>query len=490
MDCVDLKILPTSWSARHGIDILMTQEFLRQYIAGDWQPSASNETIEITDPATGAPVARVVCGDERDALAAASAAGGAWIGWSTTPLERRVEFVQRFGAALARGKDALAQTIAAEVGTPLKIAQIVQVDSPIRNVEHFIEAARTLDWERQIGNSQVLREPVGVVACITPWNFPLHQIVLKIVPALLGGNTVVVKPSEMVPRTNELICAALHEAGFPAGVVNVVTGTGPVVGACLATTGLVDMVSFTGSTEAGIAVTAMAAATVKKVTTELGGKSPSLVLPGADLARAVKGTLGSCMLNNGQTCSALTRLLVPAQQRADVEALLRQEMAKLTVGPALSEGTRVGPLVSPRQSERAQALIDDGIAQGAVAINEAAPVPAHGNYVSPQAFWVERDNPLARAEVFGPVLTVLTYDSVDDGIALANDSVYGLAAAVWGETKQALQAARQIRAGQVDINGARFNPLAPFGGFKQSGVGREAGAIGLEEFLEFKAIQT
>ncbi len=468
----------------------MIQEFLRHYIAGAWQPSSGSDCIDIADPATGAQVARVTCGAEGDALAAASAAKDAFASWSELPLERRTEFVRKFGSALASRKDALANTIASEVGTPLKISQIVQVDSPIRNVEHFIQAASELDWERQIGNSRVVREPIGVVACITPWNFPLHQIVLKVVPALLGGNTVVLKPSEMVPGTNQLICEALHEAGFPAGVVNVVNGTGPIVGACLATTDLVDMVSFTGSTEAGKAVTAMAAGTVKKVTTELGGKSPSLVLPGADLTRAVKATLGSCMLNNGQTCSALTRLLVPADQREEAESILRQEMAKLTVGPALAEGTRVGPLVSRRQRERAQQLISDGVAQGAVAINEGAQAPAGGHYISPQAFRVERDNPLARTEVFGPVLAVLTYDGVDDGVALANDSIYGLAAAVWGEPEQALAAARRIRAGQVDVNGARFNALAPFGGFKQSGVGREAGSIGLEEFLEFKSIQT
>ncbi|MGB6056394.1 MAG: aldehyde dehydrogenase family protein, partial [Burkholderiaceae bacterium] len=344
----------------------MIKEFLRHYIAGNWQPSSGADTIEITDPASGEAVARVTCGEPRDALAAAAAAKGAFANWSALSLERRTEFVRQFGAALASRKDALAQTIASEVGTPLKISQIVQVDSPIRNVDNFIQAAFELDWERQIGNSRVVREPSGVVACITPWNFPLHQIVLKVVPALLGGNTIVLKPSEMVPATNELICEALHETGFPAGVINVVNGTGPVVGACLATTELVDMVSFTGSTEAGKTVTAMAAATVKKVTTELGGKSPSLALPGADLARAVKATLGSCMLNNGQTCSALTRLLVPAEQRAEVESLLRQEMAKLAVGPALAEGTRVGPLVSRRQSERAQQLIADGVAQGAV----------------------------------------------------------------------------------------------------------------------------
>ena len=468
----------------------MTQQFVQQYIQGAWKVSQGTEFIQVEDLNSGVIVSKVTSGHPQDAADAAQAAQAAFAQWAAQPLTDRIERVRQFGMALTSRKDKLAETIAGEVGTALKISHIVQVDSPIRNVEHFIQAASDLAWEQQIGNSRVTREPLGVVACITPWNFPLHQIVLKIVPALLAGNTVVLKPSEMTPRTTALICEALHEAAFPPGVINVVNGTGQLVGAALATAATVDMVSFTGSTEAGKTVTALAAQTVKKVTTELGGKSPSLVLPGADLARAIKSTVASCMLNNGQTCNALTRLLVPASQRAEVNALLLAELAKLSIGSSLAEDTRVGPLISRRQSERVKGLIQEGVATGAVRINEPAVAPAEGSFVSPQAFWVEADNTLARTEVFGPVLSVTAYEGVEEGIRIANDTDFGLAGAVWGEPEEALAVARRIRAGQVDVNGARFNPLAPFGGFKQSGVGREGGLIGLEEFLEYKSIQT
>lgn len=468
----------------------MTHLYDRQYIAGAWCATQGKDFVEVFDPNSGALAARVSVGHRDDVQHAAKAARAAFAGWSATPLQDRVRIVQKWAQALADRKDLLVRAIAAEVGTPLKISQIVQVESPLRNIDNFVETVLSLPWETTAGNSRIVREPFGVVACITPWNFPLHQMVLKLAPALLTGNTVVLKPSELTPQTVQLICEALHEAGFPDAVVNVVNGTGPVVGAELVASDMVDMVSFTGSTQAGKAVTALAAQTVKKVATELGGKSPSVVLPSADLARAVKSTVASCMLNNGQTCSALTRLLVPADLAQQAHTLVEQEIAKLTVGSSLAEGSRVGPLISQRQQASVQALLQEGEQQGARPISQVGAVPQQGFFVAPRAYAVTEDNTLARNEIFGPVLSVLSYSDVDDAVRLANATAYGLAAAVWGEEQQAMEVARRIHAGQVDINGARFNALAPFGGYKQSGVGREAGLFGMEEFLQVKSIQT
>jgi acyl-CoA reductase-like NAD-dependent aldehyde dehydrogenase len=459
------------------------------YIAGTWHRSTAKDMIDVCDPNTGALAGQVGCGTEEDAYQAVSAAQQAFAAWSGTPLTEKCATINRLQERLLARQPLLADAIAAEVGTPLKIARIVQVDAPIRNIGNFIDLAAAFPWSQNLGNSLIEREPFGVVACITPWNFPLHQIVLKVVPALLAGNTVVLKPSELTPRTTRLICEAIDQAGFPPGVVNVVNGIGSIVGSALSRAEGVDMVSFTGSTEAGRAVSRLAAGTIKKVTLELGGKSPSLVLPGADLPVAIKGTLASCFLNNGQTCSALTRLIVPSHDFVSVEALLHQEMAKLTVGSSLIEGNRIGPLISAKQRERVDALITKGVEEGAVPIASGPLIPRTGFFVSPKAFRVEPANVLANEEIFGPVLCVIPYDDIAHGIRLANETVYGLAGAVWGERNQALDAARKIRSGQVDINGARFNPMAPFGGFKQSGVGREGGHVGLEEFLEHKAIQ-
>lgn len=467
----------------------MTHVYDRHYIDGVWCASTGTDFIEVCAPNTGAPQAKVSAGHPGDAQRAILAARRALGHWREQPLADRVQAMQRWRHALVERKDALARAVAQEVGTPLKIAQIVQVDAPLRNIENFIECAESFRWVSPLAHSELVREPYGVVACITPWNFPLHQIVLKVVPALLAGNTVVLKPSELTPQTVQLICEALHAAALPDGVVNVVNGLGPVVGEALVASDLVDMVSFTGSTPAGRAVTALGAQTIKKVSTELGGKSPTVVLPGADFARAIKGAVASCMLNNGQTCSALTRLLVPHDRREEVQGLLQQELGKLTLGDSLDSTTRIGPLISQRQRQSVNRLVAEGVAQGAQAIGTPPALPQAGYFVAPQAYWVTASNPLFRQEVFGPVLSVSTYENESEAIQMANDTVYGLAAAVWGEPVAARAVAGRIHAGQVDINGARFNPLAPFGGYKQSGVGREAGVAGFEEFLQIKSIQ-
>ncbi|MCB4321523.1 aldehyde dehydrogenase family protein [Alcaligenes sp. 13f] len=469
----------------------MTYVYDRQYINGDWCASQGDELIVVQNPNTGELAAQVTTGHPQDAQAAVQAAQAAFPRWSALALEGRVQLVLKWAAALQERKESLVRAIAAEVGTPLRISRMVQVEAPLHNIENFVDTVRSFEWEKRIGNSLVVRDPFGVVACITPWNFPLHQIVLKLVPALLTGNTVVLKPSELTPQTVQLIVEALHEAGFPDGVVNVVNGCGPTVGACLAGSDAVDMVSFTGSTEAGKAVIVLAAQNVKKVATELGGKSPSVVLPGAELERAIKASVAACMLNNGQTCSALTRLLIPVERVDEAIQFIEKELAKLSVGCSLDEGNRIGPLISSRQQAKVESLLETVREQGGVGIGVAQDnIPDHGFFIAPQAFKVDESNILAHAEVFGPVLAVLTYTDVDEAVRIANSTIYGLAAAVWGDEAEAVDVARRIQAGQVDINGARFNALAPFGGYKQSGVGREAGEYGVEEFLQVKSIQT
>jgi betaine-aldehyde dehydrogenase len=352
--------------------------------------------------------------------------------------------------------------------------------------------ARAFHWEEKVGNSLVVREPIGVVGCITPWNFPLNQITLKVAPALAAGCTVVLKPSEIAPVNAMILTEIIHEAGLPAGVFNLVNGLGPVVGEVLATHPEVDMVSFTGSTRAGKRVAELAAATVKRVTLELGGKSASVILPDADLAAAVKGTIGACLLNSGQTCSAHTRMLVPAKRYNEVKSLAQAAIAKFTLGASLDENTRLGPLVSAAQRDRVLGFIRQGLEEGAelVAGGPDKPDFAQGYFVQPTVLRVQANDTLAREEIFGPVLVILTYEDEEEAIRIANDTIYGLGGGVWSvDLDHAVAVARQIRTGQVDINGAPFNGNAPFGGYKQSGNGRENGKYGLEEFLEFKALQ-
>ncbi|MGB3288288.1 MAG: aldehyde dehydrogenase family protein [Burkholderiaceae bacterium] len=465
------------------------KHFAENYIDGQWLASTGDEYIDVADPNTGLVRARVCSGHENDALKAIEAAAAAFPAWSNTALRERTEAVRRLAGCLEAIADDMAHCIAGEVGTPLKIARIVQTLAPIRNCSNFIEIAEKFQWSKKIKHSTVLREPVGVVACITPWNFPLHQIILKIVPAVLCGNTVVLKPSELTPATTRLFAEALHESGFPPGVLNIVNGLGRNVGMPLSQSPAVHMVSFTGSTRTGQAIMSAASSTVKKISLELGGKSPSVILPSADIARAVKATVGGCLLNNGQTCNALTRMLVPANRLDEVEELLKTEFAKLTVGSSLDASHRIGPLISAAQQQRVRGLVQSGLEQGAVVLASNDAIPNDGFFIAPMALGVRPDNVLAREEVFGPVLSVIAYSSVQEAIALANDTEYGLAAAVWGEQREAMDAARRIRAGQVDINGAPFNPYAPFGGYGQSGIGREGGEAGFEEFLEYKAIQ-
>jgi len=465
------------------------------YIDGAWVRAAGEGELEVRNPTTEELLGRVPAGNERDVDRAAVAAARAFEPWAATPLAERVAYLERLKAALQARADELARTIALEVGTPIRLARAIQADLPVTVAGTYARIAAEFAFEEKIGNSLVVPEPVGVVAAITPWNFPLHQAVAKIAPALAAGCTVVLKPSEVAPLTAFVLAAIADEIGLPPGVLNVVSGTGGGAGEALARHPLVRMVSFTGSVAAGRRVSSIAAATVKRVALELGGKSASVVLDDADLPKAVARTVGSCFLNSGQTCNAWTRLLVPLSRHEEAAELARAAAARFTSGDPLDPETKLGPLVSAQQRARVRRHIEQGLRQGAALVLGGAEAPdglPTGYFVRPTIFArVRPEMTIAQEEIFGPVLSILPYEGEEEAIRIANGTMYGLAAAVWSaDLERARRVARRLRAGQVDLNGARFNPLAPFGGFGQSGHGRELGRFGLEEFLEPKAIQT
>ena len=465
------------------------------FIGGQWVAPSTHEAIDVHNAGTGEVMGRVPAAGERDADAAVRAARGAYDAWAARPAAERADYLQKIADGLKARADELARTIAQEVGMPLKLAGRIQVGLPIANFANYARLLRDFKWEERVGNSLVVREPVGVVVAITPWNYPLHQITLKVAPALGAGCTVVLKPSEVAPFNAFILAQVMESVGLPKGVFNLVTGFGPDVGEALVKHRDVDMVSFTGSTRAGKRISELAAQGVKRVALELGGKSASVILDDADLPTAVKNTVNGCYLNSGQTCTALTRMLVPAS-RYDEAAKLAADVAKgFTVGDPLAETTKLGPLSSKAQLERVRAYIKKGTAEGAelVAGGAEAPegAPAGGYYVRPTVFGkVRNDMSIAQEEIFGPVLAIIPYKDEVEAVRIANDSLYGLAGAVWSKDEaRAQRVARRIRAGQIDINGGAFNMNAPFGGYKQSGHGREAGVYGLEEFLEYKSLQ-
>lgn len=468
------------------------QDHTELFLDGAWTPAGGGDDLPVTDSFTEAVSARYRSASTADVDVAVRGARRALPGWSALSVAERAAAVRRIAAALQGEADALARLISSEVGMPLKLAARIQVGAPLAAWQRYADLAEGMEWEHRIGHSLVQQVPVGVVACITPWNYPLHQITGKVAPALLAGCTVVLKPSELAPGSAFALARAVEAAGLPSGVFQLVLGTGPAVGEPLVRHPGVDMVSFTGSTQAGRHIAALAGADIKRVALELGGKSAAVVLPGADLALAVKSTLANCFLNSGQTCSALTRLLVPRSQLEQVNALVRDAVAAFRMGDPADPATRLGPLASARQRERVQAMVQAALDGGAQRLSgPPATLPATGFFVAPTVLGGMRpDDPVALEEVFGPVLVVLPHDGVDDAVALANGTDYGLAAAVWAATpEQALAVGRRLRAGQVDIQGAPFNPEAPFGGFARSGLGRENGLHGLQEFLEPVALQ-
>ncbi|HEU0130532.1 MAG TPA: aldehyde dehydrogenase family protein [Mycobacteriales bacterium] len=468
------------------------QDRTQLYVDGAWVPSTGTATIDVVNPATEQVIGRIAEGTADDVDRAVRAARAAFDGWSRTSVEERAKFLTRLHEALSARAEEIARTITEEMGSPARFAQAVQAGLPVTVMGTYAQLVADYAFEETIGNSLVVREPVGVVGAITPWNYPLHQIVNKVAPALAAGCTVVLKPSEVAPFSAFLLADVCHEVGLPAGVFNLVTGTGPVVGEAIASHPEVDMVSFTGSTRAGRRVSELAAQTIKRVALELGGKSANVVLDDADFSKIGKIAVAQAFQNAGQTCSALTRLLVPRDRQAEVVEQARAAAEAYLPADPTSPDTRLGPLVSDVQRERVLGYVRQGIEEGATLVTGGAePVEGPGYYVRPTVFAdVTPEMTIAREEIFGPVLAILPYDDEEDAVRIANDSVYGLSGGVWsGDAERAKAFARRMRTGQVDVNGARFNPLAPFGGYKQSGNGRELGTFGLEEFLEVKSIQ-
>ena len=456
------------------------------YIDRAWRPATTPDRIEVVNPADEQPIGTVPAGAREDVDAAVHAARAAFPGWAATAPAERAARISGLRDALAARRDEIAETVTAELGAPLPFSQAVHADLPITVAGSYADLLGTYAFEEKVGNSTVYLEPVGVVGAITPWNYPLHQIVAKAVPALAAGCTVVLKPAEDTPLVAQLFAEAVHEAGFPPGVFNLVTGLGPVAGQALVEHPGIDMLSFTGSTAVGRLIAATVGAAVKRVALELGGKSANVILPSADLGRAVNVGVANVMSNSGQTCSAWTRMLVHQDQYEEAVALAATAAAKYV------PGERVGPLVSAKQRDRVRGYIEQGVKEGARIVAGGAEAPLdQGYYVSPTVFAdVTPHMTIAQEEIFGPVLSILSYEDEADALRIANGTVYGLAGAVWaGDTDEAVAFARHMDTGQVDINGGRFNPLAPFGGYKQSGVGRELGAHGLAEYLHTKSLQ-
>jgi aldehyde dehydrogenase (NAD+) len=470
-----------------SVDVNLSRDKL--YIGGAWVAPASTETIPVENPATEEVLGHVPAGTAADVDAAVAAARAAFEGWAATPTTERGAALDRLHTALTARAGDIARTVGWELGTPLKIANMVQAGLPLAVLRSYADLALTPVQPQTVGNSLIVHEPVGVVGAITPWNYPLHQVVAKVGAALAAGCTVVLKPSELTPLVAYLLLDAADEAGLPAGVLNLVPGTGPVVGAAIAGHPDVDMVSFTGSTATGRAISHAAADRIAKVALELGGKSANVILADADVTRAVKVGVGNAFLNSGQTCTAWTRMLVHRSHYDEAVELAAATAQGYRTGDPFDEATRLGPLVSAAQRDRVRGFIERADAR-LVAGGLDAPVPDRGYFVAPTVFAdVRPDSELAQEEIFGPVLSIIGFADDDEAVAIANNSRYGLAGGVWGTPERAMAVARRLRTGAVDVNGGAFNPLAPFGGYKQSGVGRELGAFGLAEFQQVKAIQ-
>ena len=464
------------------------------YIGGEWVEPDGSRMIDVINPATEEAIGRIPEGTAEDADRAVRAARAAFDSWSRLSPHERAGYCEAIGAQLTERGDELGALITSELGMPLGLSRTIQAGLPAMGFSAMPDLVEEIAWEEEVGNSLVVREPAGVVAAITPWNYPLNQIALKVAPAMTAGCTVVVKPSEVAPLNAFVLAEACEAVGLPAGVFNLVTGYGPVVGEAIVSHPETDMVSFTGSTRAGRRVSELAAARVKPVAVELGGKSPNVILDDADLEKAVTDGVGKCFLNSGQTCSALTRMLVPRERLEAAEAIAAAVAEAYTPGDPLVDGSAMGPLVSEVQQERVRGYIEKGEQEGAKLVTGGADAPEgleQGYFVRPTVFsQVTTDMTIAQEEIFGPVLAIMPYEDEEDAVRIANDSEYGLAGGVWSaDEERAKKVAARIRTGQVEINGGSWNPMAPFGGYKQSGHGREAGLYGLEEYLVTKSLQ-
>ncbi|OLP52937.1 aldehyde dehydrogenase [Rhizobium rhizosphaerae] len=462
------------------------------FIDGAWVEPLGTATLDVIDPATEQAFETIALGTVADAERAIAAARAAFRAWAATAKAERLAVMKRIAALLEARNDEMGDVISREMGAPLAMARSDQAGIGLYHFQETIRAMESFAFDYMQGTTRILHEPVGVVGMITPWNWPMNQIAAKVAPALATGCTMVLKPSEIAPLSAVLFAEILEEAGVPKGVFNLVQGDGPTVGAVLAAHPDIDMVSFTGSTRAGIAVAQAAAPTVKRVHQELGGKSPYIVLRSADLADAVSLGVSKIMDNSGQSCNAPTRMLVPAEQMEDAIVAARAAADAIRVGPPADPETQIGPLVSQAQFDKVQGLIRKGIEEGAELVAGGPGRPPHlnaGYYVRPTVFArVTNDMTIAREEIFGPVLSILGYETVEQAIEIANDTPYGLAAYVQGAPAEAKAVARQLRAGTIRLNRSAWDGAAPFGGYKQSGNGREYGKFGLHEFTEIKGI--
>mgnify|MGYP002413576561 CR=1 FL=1 len=464
------------------------------YIGGSWVEPIGDGSIDVINPATEERIGSVPVASNDDVDAAVEAARGAFEYWSGTSVEERADFLNRLSAAIKDRSEELAKLITSEVGTPIDYSRMAMVGTPRVVTRSYAKILDDFIWEEEVRNSLVVKEPIGVVAMITPWNFPLHQIIGKVAPAIAAGCTMVLKPSKEAPLNAFVFADILDEIGLPDGVFNLVSGHGRDIGETMSSHPGVDMVSFTGSTNAGVRVSELAAPSVKRVTLELGGKSANIILDDADIPRAAASSIYACFGNSGQECSALTRLIVPEEHRDEVVEVISSKMERYSVGNPMDESSRCGPLVSKRQQESVSSFISSGIEEGATLVAGGEGMPdglESGYYVRPTVFAdVTPEMTVFQEEIFGPVLSITTYSSEQEAVELANLSEYGLSGGVWSSDEdRAMRIARMMRTGQVSINGGAFNVTAPFGGYKRSGLGRELGMYGLEEFLEIKSIQ-
>jgi aldehyde dehydrogenase (NAD+) len=470
------------------------RDYSNIYIDGAWVPSDGTGRIEVINAGTEQVMGSIPEGTASDVDKAVVAARRAFDGWAATPVEERQKYMIRLNEALQARSPEIAEVIAGEVGMPITWSTMIQAGLPAGNMQTYATLLDTFEFEETIGNSLVVKEPVGVVGAITPWNYPLHQIICKLGGALAAGCTFVLKPSEVAPLNAFILAEIIHEIGLPAGVFNLVTGTGPVVGAAISEHPGIDMVSFTGSTRAGKQVAAAAAGTVKRVALELGGKSANVILDDADFEAVIPRGIFACYLNSGQTCTAHTRMLVPNSRYDEAVAIAAAAAENMPVDDPAMEGMHLGPLISQAQWDRVQGYIQKGIDEGAVVAAGGLGKPEGketGYFVKPTVLAnVTNDMTVAQEEIFGPVLVVIGYDDDDDAVRIANDSLYGLSGGVWsGDQERAIAVARRMRTGAVDVNGGSFNIAAPFGGYKQSGYGRENGPYGIDEFLQTKSLQ-
>jgi aldehyde dehydrogenase (NAD+) len=471
---------------------MVPQNMTKFYIDGAWVEPLSKTRIGVENPATEEIVCDVAMGSREDADRAILAARAAFDAWTVTPPAERIAVLKRILEVYNDRYEDFAQAISTEMGAPITWARNAQAWAGQVHFEATIKAAEEMVWEYMRGTTRIVYEGIGVCALITPWNWPMNQIVCKVAPALVAGCTMVLKPSEIAPLSGVLFAQVLHDAGVPKGVFNLVNGTGPEVGARMSEHPEVDMVSFTGSTRAGTAIAAAAAPTVKRVAQELGGKSPNIILPSADIAAAVKAGVTAVMSNTGQSCDAPTRMLVPRGRQAEALIAAKEAAEAIVVGDPRNEATEMGPLVSKMQFDKVQKLIQAGIDEGAALVTGGIGRPAdlnRGWFVRPTVFGdVVNSMTISKEEIFGPVLAIQPYDSIDDAVQQANDTVYGLAAYIAGPVEDARPVARRLRAGTVNLNYPDWDTSAPFGGYKQSGNGREYADWGIHDFCEVKGI--